>query len=60
QSFLHIFNKDDQDFLEMGFNAMFDIQMTKELKVSGLIGHVISAAKNRLVLERPKLVSAKP
>ncbi|KAI6027305.1 hypothetical protein BKA83DRAFT_4123375 [Pisolithus microcarpus] len=26
QSFLHIFNKDDQDFLEMGFNAMFDIQ----------------------------------
>ncbi|KAI6016855.1 hypothetical protein BKA83DRAFT_4543022 [Pisolithus microcarpus] len=45
QSFLHIFNKDDQDFLEMGFNAMFDIQTTKELKVSGLIGHVISAGK---------------
>ncbi|KAI6017352.1 hypothetical protein BKA83DRAFT_4535175 [Pisolithus microcarpus] len=45
QSFLRIFNKDDQDFLEMGFNAMFDVQTTKELKVSGLIGHVISAGK---------------
>ncbi|KAI6021898.1 hypothetical protein BKA83DRAFT_4520858 [Pisolithus microcarpus] len=45
QSFLHIFNKDDQDFLEMGFNATFDVQTTKELKVSGLIGHVISAGK---------------
>ncbi|KAI6010608.1 hypothetical protein PISMIDRAFT_18801 [Pisolithus microcarpus 441] len=45
QSFLHIFNKDDQDFLEMGFNATFDIQTTKELKVSGLIGYAISAGK---------------
>ncbi|KIK19832.1 hypothetical protein PISMIDRAFT_13395 [Pisolithus microcarpus 441] len=27
QSFLHIFNKDDQDFLEMGFNATFDVQV---------------------------------
>ncbi|KAI6023002.1 hypothetical protein BKA83DRAFT_4607890 [Pisolithus microcarpus] len=45
QSFLCIFNKDDQDFLEMGFNATFDVQTTKELKVSGLIGHVISAGK---------------
>ncbi|KAI6029823.1 hypothetical protein PISMIDRAFT_592982 [Pisolithus microcarpus 441] len=45
QSFLRIFNKDDQDFLEMGFNATFDVQTTKELKVSGLIGHAISAGK---------------
>ncbi|KAI5989505.1 hypothetical protein EDD15DRAFT_2459931 [Pisolithus albus] len=45
QSFLHIFSKDDQDFLEMGFNATFDVQTTKELKVSGLIGHAISAGK---------------
>jgi len=26
QSFLHMFNKDDQDFLQMGFNATFDVQ----------------------------------
>ncbi|KAI6108612.1 hypothetical protein EDD16DRAFT_1694816 [Pisolithus croceorrhizus] len=45
QSFLRIFNKDEQDFLEMGFNATFDVQTTKELKVSGLIGHAISAGK---------------
>ncbi|KAI5981311.1 hypothetical protein EDD15DRAFT_2413267 [Pisolithus albus] len=45
QSFLRIFSKDDQDFLEMGFNATFDVQTTKELKVSGLIGHAISAGK---------------
>ncbi|TFY60720.1 hypothetical protein EVJ58_g4957 [Rhodofomes roseus] len=45
QSFLRIFNKDDQGHLEMGFNATFDVQTTKELKVSGLIGHAISAGK---------------
>ncbi len=45
QSFLRIFNKDDQGHLHMGFNATFDVQTTKELKVSGLIGHAISAGK---------------
>ncbi|KIK20610.1 hypothetical protein PISMIDRAFT_12887 [Pisolithus microcarpus 441] len=55
QSFLHIFNKDDQDFLEMGFNATFDIQMTKELKVSGLIGHVISAGKKLACVGETKI-----
>ncbi|KAG1759662.1 hypothetical protein EDD22DRAFT_955690 [Suillus occidentalis] len=43
QSFLRMFNKDDQDFLQMGSNATFDT--TKEFKVSGLIGHAISAGK---------------
>ena len=27
QSFLRVFNKDDQDFLQMGFNATFDVQV---------------------------------
>ncbi|KAF9010130.1 copii coat protein [Cyathus striatus] len=36
---------DEQGHLQMGFNATFDVQTTKELKVSGLIGHAISAAK---------------
>ncbi|KAG1889016.1 uncharacterized protein F5891DRAFT_1074407, partial [Suillus fuscotomentosus] len=45
QSFLRMFNKDDQDFLQMGFNMTFDVQTTKELKVSGLIGHAISTGK---------------
>ena len=26
QSFLRMFNKDDQDFLQMGFNVTFDVQ----------------------------------
>ncbi|KAG2030238.1 hypothetical protein BDR03DRAFT_1017372 [Suillus americanus] len=43
QSFLCMFNKDDQDFLQMDFNAMFDAQA--KLKISGLIGHAISAGK---------------
>ncbi|KAI6018716.1 hypothetical protein BKA83DRAFT_4532185 [Pisolithus microcarpus] len=55
QSFLHIFNKDDQDFLEMGFNATFDVQTTKELKVSGLIGHVISAGKKSACVGETKI-----
>ncbi|CAE6521434.1 unnamed protein product [Rhizoctonia solani] len=45
QSFIRIFNKDSQGHLQMGFNATFDVQTTKELKVSGLIGHAISANK---------------
>ncbi|KAJ3008083.1 hypothetical protein NUW54_g3297 [Trametes sanguinea] len=45
QSFLRMFNKDAAGFLEMGFNATFDVQTTKELKVSGMIGHGISAGK---------------
>ena len=45
QSYLRVFNKDAEGHLEMGFNATFDVQTTKELKVSGLIGHAISAGK---------------
>ncbi|CEQ40406.1 SPOSA6832_02018 [Sporobolomyces salmonicolor] len=54
QSFQRVFAKDDQGHLQMGFNATFDVQRltrkaypqtTKELKVSGLIGHAISANK---------------
>ncbi|KAI0761319.1 copii coat protein [Trametes elegans] len=45
QSFLRMFNKDSAGFLAMGFNATFDVQTTKELKVSGMIGHGISAGK---------------
>ncbi|WFD45060.1 GTPase-activating protein S23 [Malassezia psittaci] len=45
QSFNKIFDKDDNGDLEMGFNATLDVQTTKELKVSGLIGHAVSAAK---------------
>lgn len=45
QSFQRIFNKDAEGHLQMGFNATFDVQTTKELKISGLIGHAISANK---------------
>ncbi|GAA6049661.1 hypothetical protein JCM3770_005058 [Rhodotorula araucariae] len=45
QSFHRVFVKDEQGHLQMGFNATFDVQTTKELKVSGLIGHAISANK---------------
>ncbi|GAA6059292.1 hypothetical protein JCM10212_006685 [Sporobolomyces blumeae] len=45
QSFQRVFAKDDQGHLQMGFNATFDVQTTKELKVSGMIGHAISANK---------------
>jgi protein transport protein SEC23 len=29
QSFLRVFNKDDQDILQMGFNATFDVQASR-------------------------------
>jgi protein transport protein SEC23 len=45
QSFARIFNKDEEDNLLMGFNADFEVLTTKELKVTGLIGHAISNNK---------------
>jgi protein transport protein SEC23 len=33
QSFLQMFNKDDQDKLEMGFNATFDVQVIRPVYV---------------------------
>ncbi|KIK11068.1 hypothetical protein PISMIDRAFT_19834 [Pisolithus microcarpus 441] len=57
QRFLRIFNKDNQDFLEMGLDATFGLQV---LKVSGFIVHTISAGRNPLVLERRKSVSGGP
>ncbi|KAI9015300.1 protein transporter SEC23 [Phycomyces nitens] len=45
QSFHHLFKKDSQGHLQMGFNATLDVQTTRELKVSGLIGHATSGNK---------------
>ncbi|ORX90111.1 hypothetical protein K493DRAFT_231517 [Basidiobolus meristosporus CBS 931.73] len=45
QSFQRLFNKDAQGNLAMGFNATLDIQTTKELRISGLIGQAISVEK---------------
>ncbi|KAL2401782.1 Protein transport protein sec23 [Exophiala dermatitidis] len=45
QSFVRVFDKDDNDNLLMGFNASLETITTKELKVTGLIGHAISQNK---------------
>ncbi|KAF1850023.1 transport protein-like protein sec23 [Cucurbitaria berberidis CBS 394.84] len=42
QSFARVFNKDADDNLLMGFNAELNVVTTKELKVTGLIGHAVS------------------
>lgn len=43
QSFIRLFDrKDADDSLLMGFNGTLDIKTSKELKVSGLIGHASS------------------
>lgn len=42
QSFLRLFNKDSEGFLSMGFNGILDVKTSKELKISGLIGHASS------------------
>ncbi|PHH73707.1 hypothetical protein CDD83_4681 [Cordyceps sp. RAO-2017] len=42
QSFIRIFEKDSDDNLLMGFNAVLEVLTTKELKVTGLIGHAHS------------------
>lgn len=45
QSFVRVFDKDDNDDLLMGFNASLEVLTTKELKVTGLIGHAVSMNK---------------
>jgi len=45
QSFARVFNKDADDNLLMGFNANLEVLTTKELKVTGLIGHAVSLNK---------------
>lgn len=45
QSIQRIFNKDSNGFMQMGFNATMDVLTTKELKVTGLIGHAVSLNK---------------
>jgi protein transport protein SEC23 len=45
QSFVRVFDKDAQDLLLMGFNASLEVLTTKELKVTGLIGHAVSLNK---------------
>src|SRR5438552_3000697 len=45
QSFVRVFDKDQNDNLVMGFNASLEVLTTKELKVTGLIGHAVSLNK---------------
>lgn len=45
QSYQRLFSKDEQGELAMGFNATTEVLTTKELKVSGCIGPVVSAGK---------------
>ncbi|TKA64886.1 Protein transport protein SEC23 [Cryomyces minteri] len=45
QSFARVFDKDVNDNLLMGFNASLEVLTTKELKVTGLIGHAVSMNK---------------
>ncbi|KAI9500626.1 GTPase-activating protein S23 [Coemansia spiralis] len=50
QSFQRVFAKDDQEQLQMGFNATLEVQTTKELKVCGLVGPGISANKKTAIV----------
>lgn len=45
QSFAKMFKKDMTGNLNMGFNAMIEVQTSKELRVCGMIGPAVSANK---------------
>ena len=45
QSFVRVFDKDANENLLMGFNASLEVLTTKELKITGLIGHAVSLSK---------------
>ncbi|CCH42499.1 hypothetical protein BN7_2044 [Wickerhamomyces ciferrii] len=42
QSFQRVFNKDNEGFLNLGFNGTLEVKTSKQLKISGLIGHATS------------------
>ena len=44
QSLMRMFSTDDEGNLDMAFNATLDVKTTKEIKVSGLIGHAVSVS----------------
>jgi len=41
---MRMFSTDEEGNLDMAFNATLDVKCTKEIKVSGLIGHAISTS----------------
>ncbi|EEB07454.1 GTPase activating protein Sec23a [Schizosaccharomyces japonicus yFS275] len=45
QSFQRIFTRDATGQLSVGFNASMEVLTTKELRISGLIGHAVSMNK---------------
>jgi len=45
QSFQRIFTKDDKGTFPMGFNAVLEVQTSRELKVIGAVGHCASMGK---------------
>lgn len=45
KSFLKLFQKDEEGNMKIHFNATVEVNMTRELKVCGLIGSAISAKK---------------
>ncbi|KAL9037711.1 MAG: hypothetical protein Q9214_005577, partial [Letrouitia sp. 1 TL-2023] len=45
QSFVRVFDKDANDNLLMGFNATLEVITTRELKITGLIGHAVTLNK---------------
>lgn len=50
QSFARVFNKDADDNLLMAFNANLEVLTTKELKLTGLIGHAVSLNKKSVAV----------
>lgn len=52
QSFLRIFNKDEEDTLTMGMGGNLEVKMSRDIRVSGLIGNAIGQNnKNGYVAE---------
>jgi protein transport protein SEC23 len=43
-----MFSTDDEGNLDMAFNATLDVKTTKEIKISGLIGHAVSVANKSM------------
>jgi len=48
QSLMRMFSTDEEGGLDMAFNATLDVKTTKEIKVSGLIGHAVSVANKSM------------
>ncbi|EGW29961.1 uncharacterized protein SPAPADRAFT_144148 [Spathaspora passalidarum NRRL Y-27907] len=57
QSFLRFFKKDQDEYLDMGFNATLEIKTSPDLKIEGLLGNATALPFNKTITHNSRMFS---